>query len=988
MRGGTATSTSRWRLALIPVQVTLLSVAFVLMFSADPSPGHGLGHVLPGPVAFAAPAQTELPRTGWTASADSEETVRQDNRASNVLDGSTATLWHTPWSGTPGFPHQITIDMKAVQSVSGLRYTPRQTSVLNGTVGRFRVEVSTDDTTWTEVGSGTWADDRTDKTASFAAVPARYVRLVALSEAGGRGSWSSAAEINLLAGSVAPPTAPPPGTDLPREDWTATADSEETARADNRVSNVLDGRADTMWHTTWGSTAPGFPHHIALDLGGPQSVAGLRYTPRQDSSGNGRIGRFRVEASLDGTSWTEVAAGTWADSRTDKTASFASVEAAHIRLVALSEAGGRGPWSSAAEINLMAGLPPEPPTVPSGDLPRTGWVATASSQETGSQDNRAGNVLDGLATTMWHTPWSGTPAYPHNITIDMGSTRSVSGLRYTPRQDTSSNGAVGRFRVEVSADGSAWAAVASGTWADSKADKTVRFAAVVTRHVRLVALSEAGGRGQWASAAELNLLTGTPPAVAGSLGSWGPTITFPLVPTAAAAFPDNTVLMWSAYAPYNFGGSRGYTQTALYDVTTGEVSQRVVDNTGHDMFCPGTSRLADGRLLVNGGSNARETSIYDSVSDTWSAGPDMVVPRGYQANTTLADGSVFTLGGSWSGGQGGKSGEVWSPATNTWRLLSGVPATPFLTADPQGVYRSDNHMWLHPVSGGRLLHTGPSRQMHWISTAGNGSVTPAGMRGDSDHAMNGTSVVYDVDRILTVGGAPAYQNSDATTRAHTIDARGATPVVNRVGDMRFARAFHNAVVLPDGTVLVLGGQPRPVPFTDTGAVLTAELWDPATGQFRSLAAAPTPRTYHSSALLLPDGRVMSAGGGQCGNCSTNHPDAEIFTPPYLLNGDGTPRARPSITATPATADRGSTISVTTDRSVTAFALVRYGASTHTVDNDQRRVPLSIASSSGTTYALAVPGDGGVLPPGDYMVFAMTADGTPSVAATVRVTTGS
>jgi galactose oxidase len=159
--------------------------------------------------------------------------------------------------------------------------------------------------------------------------------------------------------------------------------------------------------------------------------------------------------------------------------------------------------------------------------------------------------------------------------------------------------------------------------------------------------------------------------------------------------------------------------------------------------------------------------------------------------------------------------------------------------------------------------------------------------------MNGNAVMYDVGKILTVGGAPAYQNANATSNAHVIDiTNGVT--VRKVASMSYARASHNSVVLPDGKVLVVGGESYPVPFSDDTSVLNPELWDPATETFTTMAAMTVPRNYHSVAMLLPDGRVFAGGGGLCGSCSTNHPDGQIFTPPYLLNADGTAAARPSI----------------------------------------------------------------------------------------------
>jgi galactose oxidase len=326
--------------------------------------------------------------------------------------------------------------------------------------------------------------------------------------------------------------------------------------------------------------------------------------------------------------------------------------------------------------------------------------------------------------------------------------------------------------------------------------------------------------------------------------------------------------------------------------------------------------------------------------------------------------------------------------------LPGVPADAILTADPGGVYRADNHAWLFGWTGGTAFHAGPSRQMHWITTADGGTITSAGPRSDSQDAMNGNAVMYDVGKILTLGGATAYQdvppaavNTQATRRAYVLDigaGPGGTVTTTRVSDLAYARSFCNSVVLPDGTVLVLGGQQHPQAFTDTGAVLSPELWDPATGQFTVMAPDVIPRTYHSVAVLLPDARVFSGGGGLCGTCSVNHPDGRIFTPPYLLRADGTPRARPVITGAPLTAAAGGRITVTTDAAVTSFALVRASAVTHGVNNDQRRIPLAAIDSTDTTSTLALPADRGVLLPGPYLLFAHDAAGTPSIATFMTI----
>jgi galactose oxidase len=475
---------------------------------------------------------------------------------------------------------------------------------------------------------------------------------------------------------------------------------------------------------------------------------------------------------------------------------------------------------------------------------------------------------------------------------------------------------------------------------------------------------------------------------------WSPKVTFTLVPAAAANLPDGKVLMWSAYGRNFFDappGDPGKTYTAIFDPTTGETIEQLVTVTGHDMFCPGTTMLPDGRVLVNGGSSSSKTSIFDPESGVWSTSNEMNVPRGYEGDTLLSNGQVLTLGGSWSGGEGNKDAEIWASGSG-WRTLPGVPVDPFIGPDPKGVYRGDNHLWLIAWSGGWVFHAGPSAEMHWIKTTGSGAIIDAGPRGDDIYAMNGNAVVFDKGQILKLGGAKAYDNGAASDSTYVIDIRGgpAAPVgVRKVKPMAFPRALNNSVVLPNGQVIVVGGMNVSKIFSDARPIYIAELWDPQTETFARLAPMSTPRTYHSVALLLLDGRVFVGGGGLCtdnydGTCN-NHPDAEILTPPYLLNADGTPAVRPVITEAPVMAAPGTTITVKTDSTVKKFALMRMGAVTHSLNNDQRRVPINIAGGSPSAgYMLPLPSSTGVLLPGNYMLFALTASGRPSVAKVIQI----
>lgn len=106
--------------------------------------------------------------------------------------------------------------------------------------------------------------------------------------------------------------------------------------------------------------------------------------------------------------------------------------------------------------------------------------------------------------------------------------------------------------------------------------------------------------------------------------------------------------------------------------------------------------------MISGGSNSEATTFYDYRNNQWSVGPTLNSPRGYHAHTLLANGDVFTLGGSWSGGGGDKDGEIWSAQTNSWRALTNLSPTRLYTADARGRYRSDNHYWLFLAPNGKV----------------------------------------------------------------------------------------------------------------------------------------------------------------------------------------------------------------------------------------------------------------------------------------------
>jgi hypothetical protein len=191
--------------------------------------------------------------------------------------------------------------------------------------------------------------------------------------------------------------------------------------------------------------------------------------------------------------------------------------------------------------------------------------------------------------------------------------------------------------------------------------------------------------------------------------------------------------------------------------------------------------------------------------------------------------------------------------------------------------------------------------------------------------------------------------------------------------MHYARGWANTVILADGSLLVVGGGQS---GSYGSPIFTAEWYDPVSATWADMAAQTAPRMYHSTALLLPDGRVLSAGQSQGSYQKTG----EIFSLPYLFAG-----ARPTISSAPSSLgyNQQFTISTPNFASIARVALVRPGAVTHSVNFDQRYVDLTYRSNGSSGLTATSPPDSNHAPPGWYMLFILNSSGVPSVASWVR-----
>lgn len=465
------------------------------------------------------------------------------------------------------------------------------------------------------------------------------------------------------------------------------------------------------------------------------------------------------------------------------------------------------------------------------------------------------------------------------------------------------------------------------------------------------------------------------------VGTWSPAFNLPLVPIHVMLLTNGNLLMWDSVgdnpAETYPDEDHNFTRASVWDPATNLVTNVDNNDTGYNLFCAGFAHLPDGTPLLAGGNlnaalNGTDTiHLFDQATNHWSLGPTMSAGRWYPSVTPLANGEMLITSGFIS------TPEVYT-AGGTLRSLSSV------------TWAMPLYPWLHAAPKGEAFYFGPDNTMRFINATGNGSVNGNWGR-DGSLRDYGSYAMYDIGKIVASGGG----NSLRTTAAINILNPNAAPLVTTPADMAFRRRQHNLTALPDGTVLATGGNSSGASLIDIASnVYAAELWNPQTQTWRTLSNASKVRQYHSSAILLPDGRVFTGGGGICGTCfdvGYLEKNMEIFSPPYLYKTDGSGdlAPRPTIVDAPASvAYDQQFFAETPDSSTTAQAVfMRLSSVTHSIDFEQRRIPLKF-STTVNGLNLHAPPNSNIAPPGYYMLFLIDNAGVPSVAKMVRLEYGS
>jgi hypothetical protein len=529
---------------------------------------------------------------------------------------------------------------------------------------------------------------------------------------------------------------------------------------------------------------------------------------------------------------------------------------------------------------------------------------------------------------------------------------------------------------------------------------------------------------------------------------------------SVAALPDGRILYWNGLEgsehAENFAvdavAAAENSRARILDLRSGEPQFTVptlergttadAKPADKDMFCSDQRLLYDGTVLIAGGTEWRdndlwgdhETRIFDPSTDTFVEVDGMDHGRWYPSLVTLPDGRVLAISGVRQlintfrpdpAFSQVKEAEIFDPETRTWSAAGTSPfsfplfARVHLLPSGKVFYGGLGQTW-NPFGETADEATWGVQRLYDPSTGEWELVGAAkyGARGGAFSVLLRLEPPYDTARVLMGGGTlgPAPGSFAATTISEVVTITG-DEVTNEPGSpkaplagelagdptqLRNARWFSSGVLLPTGEVLALsGGDTDGV--VDPGseeAVRMAELYDPATNTWRELSEGIRDRTYHNTAVLLADGRVLVGGHSPLPAHyqrhdnplvrSNNFKDAtfEIYSPPYLSRGP-----RPEITSVHGGNHLVIELGATTDpETVTDVVLTRIPTSTHVTDADQRAVELELTGRpdprSGVVVAsLPNDGDGRIVPPGPYYLFVLSDTGqgpVPSVAKVVFI----
>jgi hypothetical protein len=412
-------------------------------------------------------------------------------------------------------------------------------------------------------------------------------------------------------------------------------------------------------------------------------------------------------------------------------------------------------------------------------------------------------------------------------------------------------------------------------------------------------------------------------------------------------------------------------KVAVWNPATGVIT---VQELYWDVFCNGGCALTDGKIMIAGGTATYDAftglprvALFDPATEKPFDVQSMAHGRWYATVIELSDGRAMVFSGYTEKGVINSTVELYTEGTG-WTVPYQAPFTPSL------------YPWLHLLPNGLVIDTGAQPSTHFFNPATRTWTSGPGTYYKINRTY-GTSTLLPLlpenswhARVMIAGGGTP--TSTATTEIY--DDADFEPSGNMPSG---ARLDGLSVLLPDGRILECGGSK--INEDGSTATLGADLYNTFTGTWSSAGKNVYPRLYHSTALLLPDGRVALMGSNPVREVYDPH--IEIYSPDYLFKG-----ARPVITSAPATLNYTTHWTILTPNApgttlpdVAAVRLMRPGSTTHSFDMDQRLVGLRFTLGSGAVSVdqLSNPT---IFPPGYYMIFILNKAGVPSLAHFIQV----
>jgi hypothetical protein len=458
-------------------------------------------------------------------------------------------------------------------------------------------------------------------------------------------------------------------------------------------------------------------------------------------------------------------------------------------------------------------------------------------------------------------------------------------------------------------------------------------------------------------------------------GHWGAPLCWHIIGMHTHVLPQTgDVLYWDRLG-----------NVAEWSPTTG-VSQ-LIDGPGHNLFCAGHAFLADGELLISGGHDdpLGASMGHDGVGidnlglflpdhaaeeHPWHPLVPMNAPRWYPTVTTLSNGEALVISGSLDVDYTKNLlPQIYDLASDTLRDLTSA-----MDPVPHGVQL---YPWMFALPNAGVVKVGPDADTWLLDTAGTGAWTRGPNRGDGLVLDYGSAVLHGRHALIFGGAGADPASAGPSNGVAELDLEGAPLGWESRAGMHIARRQHNATLLPDGRTLVTGGSSAPGFSNRAGAATPAEIFDGV--EWQLLPAALAQRLYHSSAVLLPDGRVATSGGGQGAGASSFQSSAELFYPDYWF------KPRPTLLGSPPEITYDVPFTLSSSAPIERVTALRMASVTHSFDQNQRFVELDFSPTPGGASAV-VPGDGWV-PPGHYMLFVLDADDVPSTGTIVHISNG-